>query len=42
MAESLAVDVCSNCHPVYTGHEHALADSSRIARFDQRHALACG
>jgi len=39
-AESFAIDVCSNCHPAYTGRERALAGSGRIARFDRRRALA--
>jgi large subunit ribosomal protein L31 len=39
-AEAIAIDVCSNCHPAYTGRERALASSSRIARFNRRRALA--
>ena len=39
-AESIAIDVCSNCHPAYTGREKTLASSSRIARFNGRRALA--
>jgi large subunit ribosomal protein L31 len=35
-----AVDVCSNCHPAYTGRERAVAAGSRIARFNRRRALA--
>jgi large subunit ribosomal protein L31 len=39
-AETLAVDVCSSCHPAYTGRERASAGGSRIERFDRRRALA--
>ena len=34
----LAIDVCSNCHPAYTGHERAVATGSRIERFERRRA----
>jgi large subunit ribosomal protein L31 len=39
-ADTIAVDVCSNCHPAYTGHERAVTTGSRIERFNQRRALA--
>jgi large subunit ribosomal protein L31 len=39
-AEKLAIDVCSNCHPAYTGRERALAGSDRIERFNRRRELA--
>jgi large subunit ribosomal protein L31 len=39
-AAALAVDVCSNCHPAYTGAERAVASGSRIERFNRRSALA--
>jgi large subunit ribosomal protein L31 len=39
-AESMAVDICSNCHPAYTGRERRVPSSSRIARFNERRALA--
>jgi large subunit ribosomal protein L31 len=38
--EKLAVDVCSNCQPAYTGRERTLASSDRIARFNRRRELA--
>jgi len=34
----LVVDVCSNCHPAYTGVERAVAGGSRIERFERRRA----
>jgi large subunit ribosomal protein L31 len=42
----LVVDVCSSCHPAYTGVERALTSGSRIERFERRrarsHAVAVG
>jgi large subunit ribosomal protein L31 len=34
----LTVDVCSACHPAYTGVERAVASGSRIERFERRRA----
>jgi large subunit ribosomal protein L31 len=39
-AKAISTDVCSNCHPAYTGRERAVASGSRIARFNRRRALA--
>ena len=39
-ASSISVDVCSNCHPAYTGRERAVARGGRIERFNRRRALA--
>jgi len=39
-AHTISVEVCSNCHPVYTGREHAVASGSRIERFNRRRSLA--
>jgi large subunit ribosomal protein L31 len=36
----LRVDVCSGCHPAYTGTERPVASGSRIERFNRRRALA--
>jgi large subunit ribosomal protein L31 len=38
--EAISSDVCSSCHPAYTGRERAVASGSRIARFNRRRALA--
>jgi large subunit ribosomal protein L31 len=38
-AEKLSIDVCSNCHPAYTGRGRTLASSDRIARFNRRREL---
>ena len=39
-ATALAVDVCSNCHPAYTGRELNLARGGRVERFNRRRMLA--
>jgi large subunit ribosomal protein L31 len=38
--DAIVVDVCSNCHPAYTGVERAARSGSRIERFERRRALA--
>jgi large subunit ribosomal protein L31 len=32
----IVADVCSNCHPTYTGVERAARSGSRIERFERR------
>jgi large subunit ribosomal protein L31 len=39
-AEAMSIDVCSNCHPAYTGRERTLASSDRVERFNRRRDLA--
>ena len=39
-ADSIRLDVCSNCHPAYTGVELTTARGTRIERFERRRALA--
>ena len=39
-AGSLTVDVCSSCHPAYTGRRQALVAGDRVERFERRRALA--
>ena len=36
----LTVDVCSECHPAYTGHERPVERGSRVQRFERRRRLA--
>jgi large subunit ribosomal protein L31 len=36
----IVVDVCSRCHPAYTGVERAVQSGSRIERFEQRRRRA--
>ena len=38
-AESLSVELCSNCHPAYTGAQRGTARGDRIERFERRRAL---
>ncbi len=39
-AAAISVDVCSSCHPAYTGAERTRAAGDRVDRFNQRRALA--
>jgi large subunit ribosomal protein L31 len=36
----ITLEVCSNCHPAYTGVERAVQSGSRIDRFERRRARA--
>jgi large subunit ribosomal protein L31 len=36
----IAVDVCSGCHPAYTGVERKIAAGGRVERFERRRAAA--
>jgi large subunit ribosomal protein L31 len=36
----LVLDVCSNCHPAYTGIEREVVRGSRVERFERRRARA--
>ena len=38
--DELIVDVCSNCHPAYTGEARTVRASSRIERFERKRELA--
>ncbi len=37
-AAAVSMEVCSNCHPAYTGVERATQSGSRIDRFERRRA----
>jgi large subunit ribosomal protein L31 len=39
-AQAFSIDVCSNCHPAYTGRKRAVASGGRIERFNRRRAFA--
>jgi large subunit ribosomal protein L31 len=39
-ADGFAVDICSNCHPAYTGRARVVASGDRVERFNRRRALA--
>lgn len=34
---SFAVDICSNCHPFYTGKQKLLDTAGRIERFQKKY-----
>jgi large subunit ribosomal protein L31 len=36
----IVVDVCSNCHPAYTGIQRVASTGSRIERFERRRTAA--
>jgi large subunit ribosomal protein L31 len=38
--ESLSVEICSACHPFFTGNEKILDTAGRVERFKQRRAAA--
>lgn len=38
--ESLKVEICSACHPFYTGNEKILDTAGRVEKFKQRRAAA--
>ncbi|WP_106478916.1 50S ribosomal protein L31 [Phytohalomonas tamaricis] len=38
--ESLALDVCSNCHPFYTGKQKQASTGGRVERFNKRFGAA--
>jgi len=39
-ATAIPVDVCSSCHPAYTGRARPAASSDRVERFNRRRDLA--
>jgi large subunit ribosomal protein L31 len=38
--ETLTVDICSSCHPFYTGTEQRATRGGQIARFEARRSRA--
>ncbi|EHR62808.1 50S ribosomal protein L31 [Saccharomonospora cyanea] len=36
-SDSINVEVCSNCHPFYTGKQKILDTGGRVARFEARY-----
>ncbi len=38
--EALAVEICSDCHPFYTGNEKMLDAAGRVEKFKARRAAA--
>ena len=37
--EKIGVEICSQCHPFYTGNEKVLDTAGRVDRFKKRAAL---
>lgn len=38
--ESMRVEICSNCHPFYTGEEKLIDTAGRVEKFKTRRAKA--
>ena len=38
--EEIRVDICSNCHPLFTGQQKILDAEGRVERFKKRYAKA--
>lgn len=38
--EKLEVEICSNCHPFYTGNEKVLDAAGRVEKFKARRSKA--
>ena len=37
-AKELSIDICSECHPFYTGKQKLIDTEGRIERFNKRYA----
>lgn len=35
--KDIAVDICSNCHPLYTGQQKFVDTAGRIEKFERRY-----
>ncbi len=40
MGKDLQVDVCSNCHPFYTGKQKMVDTAGRVDKFRKKYAAA--
>ena len=38
MGKPLAIEVCSNCHPFYTGKQRIVDTAGRVEKFRQKYA----
>jgi len=38
-SDKLKVEICSNCHPFYTGKQKILDTAGRIEKFNRRYGL---
>jgi len=37
---SITIEICSQCHPFYTGNEKIMDTAGRVERFNKRKALS--
>ena len=37
VVENITVEICSNCHPFYTGQQKILDSEGRVERFNKRY-----
>jgi large subunit ribosomal protein L31 len=42
LGQDLQVEVCSNCHPFYTGKQKIVDTAGRVDRFRKKYAAASG
>ena len=42
LGKDLQVDVCSNCHPFYTGKQKIVDTAGRVDKFRKKYATAAG
>lgn len=38
--ESIEMEICSQCHPLYTGNEKVMDTAGRVEKFKQKRAAA--
>jgi large subunit ribosomal protein L31 len=41
-SDSIHVEICSSCHPYYTGKQKLVDTAGRVERFRQRYATPAG
>ncbi|HOX38281.1 MAG TPA: 50S ribosomal protein L31 [Candidatus Brocadiia bacterium] len=41
-SKKIAVEICSKCHPFYTGKQKLLDSTGRVERFKRRYAKVLG
>jgi large subunit ribosomal protein L31 len=39
LGKALAIEVCSNCHPFYTGKQKIVDTAGRVERFRQKYSM---
>ena len=39
VADDITVEICSNCHPFYTGRQRFAASAGRIEKFNKKYGL---